>query len=80
MRRTQCTLNKAMRELDKERQKLKVPEKRLVTDIRKSAREGKLVRFILVSHLFSLHTIGNIERGACKVMAKDLIRTCRYNQ
>jgi len=60
LRRTQRMLNKAVRELDKEQQKLVVQEKKIVGDIRKSAQEGKI--------------------GACKVMAKDLIRTRRYNQ
>ncbi len=77
LRRTQRMLNKAVRELDKEQQKLVVQEKKIVGDIRKSAQEGKIVRY-QVSDI--PHLIDSIAQGACKVMAKDLIRTRRYNQ
>lgn len=77
LRRTQRMLNKAVRELDKEQQKLVVQEKKIVGDIRKSAQEGKIVRY-QVSDI--PHLIDSIGQGACKVMAKDLIRTRRYNQ
>ncbi len=63
-------LNKAVRELDKEQQKLVVQEKKIVGDIRKSAQEGKIVRY-QVSDI--PHLIDSIGQGACKVMAKDLI-------
>ncbi|CAG7846235.1 Charged multivesicular body protein 2a AltName: Full=Chromatin-modifying protein 2a; Short=CHMP2a [Serendipita indica DSM 11827] len=56
----QRALAKAQRELDRERTKLEQQEKKLVADIKKSAKAGQL--------------------NACKVMAKDLVRTRRYVQ
>jgi len=53
-------LAKAQRELDRERVKLEQGEKKLIMDIKKSAKAGQM--------------------NACKVMAKDLVRTRRYVQ
>ncbi|KAL6309195.1 Snf7-domain-containing protein [Sparassis latifolia] len=58
LRQHQRALAKAQRELDRERTKLEQQEKKLVMDIKKSAKAGQL--------------------NACKVMAKDLVRTRRY--
>jgi charged multivesicular body protein 2A len=58
LRQHQRSLAKAQRELDRERGRLEQSEKKLVGDIKKSAKNG--------------------EMGACKVMAKDLVRTRRY--
>ncbi|KAH9056635.1 vacuolar sorting protein DID4 [Lactarius vividus] len=60
LRQHQRALAKAQRELDRERTKLEQSEKKLVMDIKKSAKAGQL--------------------NACKVMAKDLVRTRRYVQ
>lgn len=60
LRQHQRALAKAQRELDRERTKLEQQEKKLVADIKKSAKAGQL--------------------NACKVMAKDLVRTRRYVQ
>ncbi|KAJ6611756.1 vacuolar sorting protein DID4 [Mycena sp. CBHHK59/15] len=60
LRQHQRSLAKAQRELDRERTKLEASEKKLITDIKKSAKDGQL--------------------NACKVMAKDLVRTRRYIQ
>ena len=60
LRQHQRALSKAQRELDRERIKLESQEKKLVADIKKSAKAGQM--------------------NACKVMAKDLIRTRRYVQ
>jgi len=58
LRQHQRSLTKAQRELDRERTKLEQSEKKLIMDIKKSAKAGQL--------------------NACKVMAKDLVRTRRY--
>ncbi|KAK0445363.1 vacuolar sorting protein DID4 [Armillaria gallica] len=58
LRQHQRALAKAQRELDRERTKLEQSEKKLVMDIKKSAKAGQM--------------------NACKVMAKDLVRTRRY--
>jgi charged multivesicular body protein 2A len=44
MRQNQRSLNKAIRELDRERQKLEQQEKKLIADIKKNARAGQTVR------------------------------------
>ncbi|KAK2459702.1 hypothetical protein APHAL10511_008347 [Amanita phalloides] len=58
LRQHQRMLAKAQRELDRERGRLEQNEKKLVMDIKKTAKSGQM--------------------NACKVMAKDLIRTRRY--
>jgi len=60
LRQHQRSLSKAERELDRERAKLEQQEKKLIMDIKKSAKAGQM--------------------NACKVMAKDLVRTRRYVQ
>ncbi len=45
LRQNQRALNKAIRELDRERQKLEQSEKKLIADIKKSARAGQNVGF-----------------------------------
>ncbi|KAI0303458.1 SNF7 family protein [Multifurca ochricompacta] len=60
LRQHQRALAKAQRELDRERTRLEQSEKKLIMDIKKSAKAGQL--------------------NACKVMAKDLVRTRRYVQ
>jgi hypothetical protein len=44
LRQHQRALAKAQRELDRERTKLEASEKKLVADIKKSAKTGQLVR------------------------------------
>ena len=60
LRQHQRSLEKAQRELDRERTKLEQQEKKLIIDIKKSAKAGQM--------------------PACKVMAKDLVRTRRHIQ
>ncbi|KAG8927662.1 ESCRT-III subunit protein did4 [Tulasnella sp. 418] len=60
LRQHQRALAKAQRELDRERSKLETQEKKLIADIKKSAKAGQM--------------------NACKIMAKDLVRTRRYVQ
>jgi hypothetical protein len=54
----QRALEKAQRELDRERIKLEGQEKKLIADIKRSAKAGQM--------------------GACKIQAKDLVRTRRF--
>lgn len=58
LRKHQRSLEKTLRELDRERIKLENQEKKLVQEIKKSAKNGQM--------------------GACKIQAKDLVRTRRY--
>ncbi|CAG8435086.1 2928_t:CDS:2 [Ambispora gerdemannii] len=59
LRQHQRALQKAQRELDRERVKLEQQEKKLIMDIKKSAKANQM--------------------NACKIMAKDLVRTRRYS-
>ncbi|KAJ1815253.1 ESCRT-III subunit protein did4 [Coemansia sp. RSA 2671] len=60
LRKNIRSLNKAQRELERERVKMEAQEKKLIADIKKAAKAD--------------------QRDACKVMAKDLVRTRRYIQ
>lgn len=48
LRQNQRALNRAMRDLDKERQKLEQQEKKIIADIKKMAKQGQMVRFGVV--------------------------------
>ncbi|RKP02889.1 hypothetical protein CXG81DRAFT_10245 [Caulochytrium protostelioides] len=60
LKQHQRSLTKAQRDLDRERAKLEQQEKKLIVDIKKTAKANQM--------------------NACKVMAKDLVRTRRYIQ
>jgi charged multivesicular body protein 2A len=77
LRQHQRSLTKAQRELDRERNRLEQSEKKLIVDIRTSAKAGQLVRFDLHQDSCCVNTLCNLQ-NACKVMAKDLVRTRRY--
>ena len=44
LRQNQRALNRAMRDLDKERQRLEQQEKKIIADIKKMAKQGQMVR------------------------------------
>lgn len=44
LRQNQRALNKAMRELDRERQRMEQQEKKVIADIKKMAKQGQQVR------------------------------------
>lgn len=44
LRENQRLLNRAMRELDRERLKLEQQEKKIIADIKKMAKQGQMVR------------------------------------
>lgn len=56
LRQHQRTLTKAQRELDRERTKLEQSEKKLIMDIKKSAKAGQLVRDSLLPVCSSTQT------------------------
>lgn len=43
LRKNQRALNKAMRDLDREKQRMEQQEKKIITDIKKLAKEGQMV-------------------------------------
>ena len=43
LRRNQRSLNKAMRDLDRERMKMEQQEKKIIADIKKMAKDGQMV-------------------------------------
>lgn len=44
LRQNQRALNKAMRDLERERQRLEMSEKKIIADIKKMAKMGQMVR------------------------------------
>ncbi|XP_054259290.1 charged multivesicular body protein 2a-like [Macrosteles quadrilineatus] len=60
LRKNQRALNKAIRDLDRERMRMEQQEKKIIADIKKMAKEGQM--------------------DAVKIMAKDLVRTRRYEK
>lgn len=50
LRQNQRALNRAMRDLDKERQRLEQQEKKIIADIKKMAKQGQMVRRVLNWH------------------------------
>lgn len=50
LRKNQRALNKAMRDLDRERMKMEQQEKKVINDIKKLAKEGQMVRMHCHSH------------------------------
>lgn len=53
LRKNQRALNKAMRDLDRERMKMEQQEKKVIADIKKMAKEGQMVISIkLILDLF----------------------------
>uniref|UniRef100_A0A1B6FYK0 Charged multivesicular body protein 2a n=1 Tax=Cuerna arida TaxID=1464854 RepID=A0A1B6FYK0_9HEMI len=60
LRKNQRALNKAIRDLDRERQRMEQQEKKIIADIKKMAKEGQM--------------------DAVKIMARDLVRTRRYEK
>ncbi|BBH08232.1 SNF7 family protein [Prunus dulcis] len=68
LRENKRMLDKSIREIERERQALQGQEKKLIMEIKKSAKQGQMhVDFDLMV-IFPNH-------GAVKVMAKDLVRT-----
>ncbi|ORX54857.1 hypothetical protein BCR36DRAFT_322308 [Piromyces finnis] len=60
LRKQKRALNRAIRDLDRERIKLEQQEKQLIVNIKNTAKKNQV--------------------NACKIMAKDLVRTRRYIQ
>lgn len=59
LRQNQRALNKAMRELDRERQRLEQQEKKIIADIKKMAKMGQMVclfifDFLLIISLYRI--------------------------
>ena len=63
LRQNQRALNKAMRDLDRERVKMEGQEKKVIADIKKMAKQGQMVSrkfFILLSSLEGLSYVVGI--------------------
>lgn len=52
LRQNQRALNKAMRDLDRERQKMEQQEKKVIADIKKMAKQGQMVSLFL-PHMYN---------------------------
>lgn len=53
LRQNQRALNKAMRDLDRERAKMEQQEKKIINDIKKMAKENQMVRIEMLVIYFS---------------------------
>lgn len=92
LRQNQRALNKAMRDLDRERQKMEQQEKKIIADIQKMAKKGEMVCSLFTITCICKHRILNMNmftfyknamfnvfiKDAVRIMAKDLVRTRRY--
>ncbi|PIO26803.1 hypothetical protein AB205_0221290, partial [Aquarana catesbeiana] len=86
LRQNQRALTRAIRELDRERQKLEQQEKKVIADIKKMAKQGQMVSGDVYNLVLFLHPLALLEvscfhypfMDAVKIMAKDLVRTRRY--
>jgi len=78
LRQHQRSLQKAQRELERERAKLEQQEKKTMADIKKNAKQGNMVS----APVGSSAIVGRwlTYQNACKILAKDLVRTRRYMQ
>lgn len=47
LRKNQRALNRAMRDLDREKMRMEQQEKKIIADIKKLAKEGQMVRLFL---------------------------------
>jgi len=54
LRQNQRALNKAMRDLDRERQHMEQQEKKIIADIKKMAKQGQMVLVCLLLHSHSI--------------------------
>lgn len=48
LRKNQRALNKAIRDLDREKMKMEQQEKKVIADIKKLAKEGQMVIFVVL--------------------------------
>ena len=55
LRKNQRALSKAMRDLDRERQKMEQQEKKIINDIKTMAKKGQMVCKFLYIFYFSIH-------------------------
>ena len=57
LRQNQRALNKAMRDLDRERQKMEGQEKKVIADIQKMAKQGQMVNCEVVSWMLYFNCV-----------------------
>ena len=55
LRQNQRALNKAMRELDRERAKMEQQEKKIIADIKKMAKQGQMDAVKIMAKVLSKH-------------------------
>lgn len=89
LRQHQRSLQKAQRELERERNKLEQQEKKTMADIKRNAKQGNMVSRVGPrcgrqgrprKPLLSQSRASLTPQNACKILAKDLVRTRRYMQ
>ena len=55
LRRNQRSLNKAIRDLDRERMKMEQQEKKIIMDIKKMAKDNQMVKLLLNCYQASIY-------------------------
>uniref|UniRef100_A0A915ETW6 Uncharacterized protein n=1 Tax=Ditylenchus dipsaci TaxID=166011 RepID=A0A915ETW6_9BILA len=67
LRQNQRALNKAMRELDRERQRLEMSEKKIIADIKKMAKLGQMdsVRVMAKDLVRTRQYVKNVKESGC---------------
>ncbi len=64
LKQHQRALNRAMRDLDRERQKMEQQEKKIITDIKKMAKQGQMVR--LARYCLQIERIDDLNVPICE--------------
>ena len=55
LRKNQRALNKAMRDLDRERMRMEQQEKKIIADIKKMAKDGQMVILCVTQNFYEIH-------------------------
>lgn len=85
LRKNQRVLNKAMRDLDREKSHMEQQEKKLIAEIKKMAKDGQMVNTAPTrTHLRKITSIYYSQfallQESVKILARDLVRTRRYQK
>lgn len=64
LKQNQRALNRAMRELDRERQRMEQQEKKIIADIKKMAKQGQMVTTGLWDCIYT----SNLRIMSCKIL------------
>ena len=69
LRRNQRSLNKAMRDLDRERMKMEQQEKKIIADIKKMAKDNQMVSPFYTN--FQIYSYNQPLPSICRMLSKS---------